>query len=344
MTAWLQSAREISKAILGYYAQWPIKTPATRDLHGLAERWVELKGNLGHRYRKSAEYVRRFVRFHQSQGKHQVHEISGETVQAWARSRSHVHPLSWARESSAVRVFLDHLYAISHLPEPLSPFAPRRRICEYRPYPFSMEDLQRIFHLGERHPPADRRVPIYRMIYAGALRVSEAVHLKLQDVDLDQGTFFIRKTKFNKDRLLPMNPQLIERLRRYRDEHRRRAWSGDTFFCQSSDRPFNPEGLGRHFRRDLVRLGLYRPTREIDGVRYGSPRIHGLRHAFAVHRLLKWYRDGADVQSKLPLLSTYLGHAHIEHTQVYLKISGVLLKQGHKRFSAEIEKQFPLSP
>lgn len=344
MTVWLHSAREITKALWGYYAQRSTETPGPRELHGLAERWIDLKGHLGHRYRKSAEYVRRFVRFQQAQGKHQAHELSGETVQAWARSRSHVHPLSWARENSAVRVFLDHLYAIGDLPEPLSPFVPWRAICEYRPYPFTVENLRRIFHLAERHPPAKRRVPIYRMIYAGALRVSEAVHLKLQDVDLDQGTFFIRKTKFNKDRLLPLNSRLVERLRRYRDEHRQEAQPGDPFFCQSSGRPYHPEGLGRQFRRDLIRLGLYRPTREIDGVRFGSPRIHGLRHAFAVQRLLKWYRDGADVQSKLPLLSTYLGHAHIEHTQVYLKISGVLLEEAHKRFSFQIEKQFPLAP
>jgi site-specific recombinase XerD len=69
-----------------------------------------------------------------------------------------------------------------------------------------------------------------------------------------------------------------------------------------------------------------------------------LRHAFAVHRLLKWYRDGEDVQNKLILLTTYLGHACIQYTQFYLTITGLILAEANERFSAAMERQLPLKP
>ncbi len=174
--------------------------------------------------------------------------------------------------------------------------------------------------------------------------MSEGIHLKLRDLDVQCGTIFIEKTKFNKDRLLPLHPRVLDRLRSYRDEHRRGAAPDAPLIVNEAGRVHHVNHLSSHFRQDLIHLGLYHKTRDIDGVRYGSPRLHALRHSFAVHRLLRWYREGADVQNKLPLLSTYLGHSAIEYTQVYLKATALLLRQADRRFADRWERKFPLEP
>jgi integrase len=119
---------------------------------------------------------------------------------------------------------------------------------------------------------------------------------------------------------------------------------GEPLFVTARGRRLRTKTFAEAFRRDLVRLGLEPRSRIADGVRFGAPGLHALRHSFAVHRLLQWYREGADVQAKLPLLSTFLGHVHIRHTQVYLTITRALLEEGRRRFAGRWEKEFPLAP
>jgi integrase len=170
---------------------------------------------------------------------------------------------------------------------------------------------------------------IFALLYSLGLRMGEACRLRVGDLSLSEATLFIDQTKFYKSRYVPFGPQLGNRLRRFLDLRRGRQPSlgkDDALFVALGPRHVNQSGMNNTFRAIVDRLGIQ------GGPGHKAPRPHDLRHSFAVHRLLRWYREGADVQSKLPLLSTFMGHIDPTSTQVYLTITAALLQEANARF------------
>jgi integrase len=335
---------EVTERLRQYFAVLATGPSTSSDLALLAERFIELKQHLGQPYDASARHLRGFLRFAEAIGVRAPTDLSAEVMLAWAASRRDLLPSSWMTHLKAVSAFQDHLKALGAIPTNLCAFLRRRTPSNFRPYIFSLEELKRIFEPARTRNPEGDRALVYFVIYACGLRASEATHLRIRDFDGGQGTLFIEKGKFGKDRLLPLHRHVIDRVQSFQDECRVGAPPESPLFPQPNGRPYHPRQLSVFFRVHLVGLGLYRATREVQGLRCGSTRLHSLRHSFAVHRLLRWYREGAEVQSKLPLLSTYLGHSNIQHTQLYLNATGLLLREGHTRFARHWEREFPLSP
>ena len=180
--------------------------------------------------------------------------------------------------------------------------------------------------------PATIRTMI--LVYYGAgLRLREATNLTRADVDLSGSILTIRNTKFGKTRLVPVGPQLSRVLVQY-DRTRPKGRPADApFFTTRTGGPVKPDTLQQNFRILCDRAGIRRTdTRE-------QPRIHDLRHTFAVHRLTSWYQQGADVQRLLHHLSVYLGHVHLRHTQVYLSMTPELLREASQRFERYAGKE-----
>jgi integrase/recombinase XerD len=167
------------------------------------------------------------------------------------------------------------------------------------------------------------------LLYGAALRISEGLSLTLRDVDLSLGILTIRESKFYKTRLVPIGSELIRAMTRYQSRRLREhpAKSSAPFFVSRMGEPLTRQTAETTFRRLCLSAGV----RRHDGARY-QPRLHDLRHAAAVHRLVSWYRAGADVQRLLPQLATYLGHIHIVSTQRYLTMTPELLNQASLRF------------
>jgi site-specific recombinase XerD len=166
-------------------------------------------------------------------------------------------------------------------------------------------------------------------LYGAALRLGEAIKLDEVDVDLDQAVLTIRQTKFFKTRIVPMGRDLTRVLidyRKKRDRCHRRSAEG-AFFCLRNGARMNQAVIQRTFRRLRAAAGIVR-----DGGPRHQPRLHDLRHAGAVHRLLRWYRAGADLQNLLPRLATYLGHKDLVSTQHYLTMTPQLLRTAGRRF------------
>jgi integrase len=170
---------------------------------------------------------------------------------------------------------------------------------------------------------------IILLLATSGLRISEALHLTLQDVDLEQGVLSIRQSKFRKSRLVPLSAGTVDVLRRYRGLRVGVAPAGleEAFFVSGRGKAYGTGYVQWMFRDIAVQSGLRRLTGR-------GPRLHDLRATFAVTRLLEWYRDGDNVMNRLPLLSTYLGHACVSDTEVYLRITTALLQQANKRFHA----------
>lgn len=204
------------------------------------------------------------------------------------------------------------------------------------PYVFSHDELCRLF--GAIKASQSRALQLdagtFRtlllLLYGAGLRLSEARRLTLPDVDLSTTVLTVRGTKFYKSRLVPVGPQLAAALK--------------TYAALRASRPF-PEGKGSCFlaNRDGTSLAMstvqeaFGRLRRVTGI-HGTdsagrtPRLHSFRHTFAVHRLTAWYRQSADVQRLLPVLSTYLGHSELAYTQVYLSMTPELLQQASIRF------------
>jgi site-specific recombinase XerD len=177
---------------------------------------------------------------------------------------------------------------------------------------------------------------IVLFLYATGLRVHEAVALDCADVDLENLVLTVRQTKFYKTRLVPFSSQLGEVLARY--VARQPAVPGSAkpipFFTMRTGTRVRRPRLEKCFRRVREQAGVQRT----DGASY-QPRLHDLRHTFAVHRLISWYRQGADVQKLLPQLAVYLGHAHLVSTQVYLSMTPELLAEANARFERYAGKE-----
>jgi site-specific recombinase XerD len=167
------------------------------------------------------------------------------------------------------------------------------------------------------------------MLYGTGLRISEALRLQHQDVELIEAVLTIRDTKFFKSRLVPVGPELAAVLRTY---FRRKL--GST--ACAPEFPFLATYDGRPVTRQTAELTFKRVREEAavsrnDGATF-QPRLHDFRHTFAVTRLIRWYREGKNVQRLLPHLSTYLGHVRIQETTRYLTMTAELLEEASSRF------------
>jgi integrase/recombinase XerD len=229
-------------------------------------------------------------------------------------------------------------YAISRgfaLESPLPTITPKPPE-RFVPYIYTRDELRRLFNSTDAYRKDHRKLEphtlraILVLLYGAGLRVGEAVALTLGDVDLPSAVITIRDTKFNKTRIVPLGSELHQVLTQYL---KRRNEAGHS---QSENAPFFVTRRGRRVSVQLVqqtfkRLREYLGIKRTDGARY-QPRLHDIRHSFAVHRLTSWYKEGADVQKLLPRLATYLGHVKLEATQVYLTMTPELLHEASVRF------------
>jgi integrase len=166
------------------------------------------------------------------------------------------------------------------------------------------------------------------------MRISEVLNLNLGDVDLDTGVIHIRKTKFLKSRLVPLSLSSTEALRRYlkkRAKYGHSCHSTAPFFINRRGKPFGLRGIQHGFCDVVEQLGI----KTSQGRR---PRIHDFRHSFATRWLNEIYKSGKDPTAYLPILATYLGHANVSHTQVYLHPSLELLQTAGQQFSRHIHQ------
>ena len=208
------------------------------------------------------------------------------------------------------------------------------------PYVYSRNELQRLFGAIDASRQrsvqlgADTLRALLLLLYGAGLRLGEAERLTLEDADLPDALLTIRDTKFYKARLVPVAPQLADALRAYAAKRAERPLpkgTASTFLANRDGTPLARGTIHGAFAKLLKGAGIGAPN---DGRR--APCLHSLRHAAAVHRLESWYRQGADVRRLLPVLATWLGHADLNGTQVYLSMTPELLHEASVRFNTYV--------
>lgn len=204
------------------------------------------------------------------------------------------------------------------------------------PYIYSRSELKRLLDntpaaCGGPLVPMEAFVfhSLILLLYGACLRLGEALRLTMNDVDLEQGILYVRETKFYKTRLVPLGRDLHEALNQYVIKRNTTQCNEPTspFFCFRDGRELSQSAVRAAFRRLRIQAGIHRN----DNAAY-QPRLHDLRHTGVVHRLIAWYRGGADLNRLLPQLATYLGHISIESTQHYLTLTPELLREASLRF------------
>jgi integrase len=175
---------------------------------------------------------------------------------------------------------------------------------------------------------------VFRLLYGCGFRVGEVLKLRVRDVDFDQGIITVRQAKFCKDRLVPPAPSLMNRLRKFA-EHFGSRLPDASFFPGARGDSLSLRTVYTVFRQLLMQCGI------AHGGRGHGPRIHDFRHLFAVHTLRRWYRNRDDLDAKLPLLATYLGHQHLSGTQYYLHLTAELFPEIAARLDAAFGEVIP---
>ena len=256
-------------------------------------------------------------------------ELPKPLVDHWLSLKPHERPSTVQRRIILVRQLGRLMVRLGY-----SAYVPPKGIGPRRSYTFSprilthvevqkliqaVDDLPRSGKTPHRHLIMPE---IFRLLYGCGFRLSEVLSLKVRDVDLQQGVITVRQGKFGKDRLVPPTIALINRLRRYAETLEKR-----TLPERTADSYFFPSGRGSSWHSSgiyfIYRQALYQSDIAHLG-RGKGPRVHDLRHTFAVHRLLQWYEEGADLNAKLPFLVAYLGHKDFTGTQKYLHLTAEL--------------------
>ena len=213
----------------------------------------------------------------------------------------------------------------------------------FLPYIFSSDEVRRILAAASsrdgRFIWASMLHTFILVLYCTGLRLGEAVRLRMSDVDLDRGILMIERSK-GRSRIVAIRADLVAELRGYAAERQRlvrdrRRADPEAFFLRLDASPLTVASASNAIRRLLRQLGIKPP----DG-RIGA-RPYEFRHAFAVHRLTAWAKDGVDIHAKLPSLSAYLGHQNIIGTEVYLKATPQLLELASSRFEQHLRAARP---
>jgi integrase/recombinase XerD len=293
--------------------------------------YLVLRRSLGFKLEDAGLQLPRFIDFLEERG---TQHITTALALAWAQQPAAVQPAEWARRLGYVRVFARYRSATDTLTEiPPLGLLPHRS-TRAKPYLYSDDEVQRLLDAALRLPTAwhsPLRPWLFHcligLLSATGLRISEALDLQVNDLDLDQAVLTIRSGKLGKTRLVPLHASAAREMASYLS--RREA-------C--FDRPISPfmfvSRCGNRIDQGTVHRTFYALSRStgLRGIDAShGPRLHDFRHRFAVRVLTRWYQTGEDAARRLPVLSAYLGHVHVADTYWYLSAWPELMVQAMSR-------------
>ncbi len=294
----------------------------------LAEEYLALRRRLGLAMRVEGQELLRFARYADGMGHRGALTI--ELAVLWACLPREADPTYRARRLDVVRRFARHLAIFdrrTEIPPPglLGPSYQRKP-----PHIYTPSEIAALLRAAARlGPPGGLRphtyVTLFGLLASTGLRISEAVRLTRADVDLDTGLLTISETKFHKSRFVPLHPSATAALRRYsaRRDRYHPGTASDAFFLTER---------GTRLKDWRARMTFSLLRKQLGWTARRPPRIHDLRHYFAVTRLLRWYREGAEVDREIAALATYLGHVKVTDTYWYLSAVPELLAVTSTRF------------
>jgi len=297
--------------------------PSQSILAPLLEKFIQEKRACGYRYDEEVRILGHLDLFLSGKELRST-ELPRSTTKQFLSKKTHESSGTHRHRITVVRQFAKFLLRLGYPAYVPDSTLVQRDRAGFTPRILTHEEIRTLLQAVDQIVPTARSplrhliMPeIFRLLYGCGFRLGEVLNLQVRDVDLNQGVLTVRQGKFRKDRLVPPTLSLVTRLQKYA------ASLGDrlpdaVFFPAPSGGPYKIWSIYTVFRKLLLECGIAHAGRG------KGPRIHDARHAFAVHTLLRWYQDGADLNAKLPLLATYLGHQNLSGTQKYLHLTAEL--------------------
>lgn len=299
-------------------------------------RFLDHKRALGRRFDVEEKTLRLLDRFLVEHDIHSLEAVTSDAIDKFLATRPRFSPRSYNHLLGTIRRLFDWFVLQGVVTASPVQAKVRRQTSQTIPFLFDQNSAKRLLDVAAGladNPLAPMRGQTYRtvfaLLYGLGLRVGEVTRLRDQDVDVERQLLIIRKTKFYKSRLVPFGPRIAALLTAYmqaRPPSRGCLTSESPVFSFVRNRPIHPGTISQTFHALVPQLKLNVP----DGV--SPPRLHDLRHSFAVAALLRWYRSGLDPAARLLQLSTFLGHVSALSTAEYLTITSDLLQDAGQRF------------
>ena len=304
-----------------------LQSPLAVDI----QNFINLRRLSGTDYQSQAQLLGYFDRFLVKEHLNEP-RITREMVERYLESLSHLAPRTRYNRFCVVKQLCEYLSrndTLGYIPEPFRVIPSKGA---HQPYIYNNSELQALLAAASKLPPENSLRPhTYRtllgLLYSTGVRIGEALALNLEHFHSEEQMLYIKEGKFRKARWVPISASTCQALEQYvrkRLQMRPRSLDSPLFLNQRSRR-LHYCAVNQTFRHLLRQCGIHHS-------KHTGPRIHHLRHTFAVHRLLAWYRDGKDVNARLPWLATYMGHVDIHSTQVYLRATPELIAQVNRRF------------
>jgi site-specific recombinase XerD len=294
-------------------------------------RLIELRQIEGSDYHAQALLLAYFDRFLVEQ-KLAEPRLTRSLVEAYEKTLSRLAPRVQANRMCVVKQvckYLSRSDPLTYVPDSLKKYSSQ---TTFAPYIYSENEIQALLAAAASlAPPGSLRGPTYQtllgLLYSTGLRIGEAIALSLADFHRDDTRLYIAQGKFRKARWVPLCTSTAGALSRYVDYRRQTS-------PNSPDSPLFLNQRGRRLHHCTVNQCFHDLLKQcrIAQTSRASPRLHDLRHTFAVRRLLTWYREGKDINARLACLSTYMGHVNIGSTHIYLRPTAELLEHVNGRF------------
>lgn len=293
-------------------------------LSDAVDSYLRMRRHLGFKLVYDGRALADFAKFCEQEG---ASTITTALAVEWATLPQDADPSHWARRLTIIRGFAKHRVAT----DPGTQVPPLgllpHRYHRKPPYLYSEEEIGALIAAASRLVSrTGLRGQTYTIAFSllaiTGMRVGELIGLDCSDLNLDKETLEVRMTKFGKSRLVPVHGSTMHALRdyaRFRERLYRKS-EDSAFFLSETGTRLTPSSLGRTFVRISHAIGLRGPNDS------RGPRLHDLRHSFAVKTLVEWYRAGVDVEQRMPVLATYLGHAHVSDTYWYISAAPELLR------------------
>ena len=301
------------------------------------QQYLSLRRSLGFKLINVGSILESFVAFAERET---APHVTTDLALRWAMLSTAKEPATLADRLNTVRRF-----AIWRSATDMHTEVPPKNLMPYRyhrkpPYIYSDEEIERLVRTAHKLPsPKSLRGPTYATLFgliaATGMRISEAVSLDRQDVDLEESVLRIRKSKFRKSRLVPVHVTTRDALSDYAENRDRvlPKLKSVAFFVSERGTRVTHWAARDNFAVVSRQIGI---RKKIKGKRVGcGPRLHDMRHRFAAQTLVDWYRAGINVEGEIHKLSTYLGHAHVNDTYWYLEAVPELLELATQKLMQE---------
>ena len=313
-----------------------ILSPAAQ---ALLTAFLAEKRALGFSYKTDEGSIRRFLSDFTGSDDGKI-EFTKEYVLSHIGNRLNQQSNTVLRDATAINAFLDFVIRKGGHAYRLSPKSLPKEHRNFRAYIFTDDEIERMLNAADhvlytdQNPNRQYQVPvIFRILFNCGLRMFELLKLRMCDVDLEENVFTVLNTKFHKNRLVPFSDSVADALKLYLEQCPPQS-PGSLLFPSPSPRNKNGK-YGNSWLQVQFRSLLRLANIPYNGAGNG-PRLHDIRHTFAVHCLNNWVLSGEDLTTALPVLSRYLGHTGLSGTQKYLQLTA----QMYPDIVSKLETQF----